>query len=687
MSRYSFFAVLFSFLTAYALAAPNSPTGLASSSITVTSFTLKWTAATGGSGTKSYLVYRNGTQIGTSTTTSYSATSLTPNTSYSMTVKATDTSGTSAASSALVVKTSADTTKPSTPGNLAATSITATSFTLTWTASTDNVAVTSYNIYKAGVLAGTSTTNSFAIAGLTPSTAYSMTVVAKDAAGNLSSTSSAKSVKTTTDTTAPSAPANLASSTITTTTFTVTWTASTDNVAVTGYNIYRGGSTLMGSSTTTTFNATGLTANTSYSITVKAKDAAGNLSAASAALAVKTAASVNQPPVVTLTAPAANDVVTLPSTVTLTATASDPDGTVAKVEFFNGTTSLGQGTLVPAQLNTWQLITTFSPSALQSFSPSLTAVATDSTGATGTSAAVSISLLPSLPYTADFETAEGYTTGTLNNQRGWSVTAGAAQITTSGAAHGTQAVVLNSGPTAAQIDQEFGSTGTNPPFVFIDFFAKPVAGTDVTTGTLFDIDAARLAFVLNGASGQLLALDGDGLGAGSWKPLTPVIGLSTGNIATAWQRLTVRLNYTAKTYDVYLNGAMIAADLKFRLSGAAYVSWFSLKGTTGASAGFDDFYAGPTNPLFADVNNNGIDDAWETAHGLSLATDNRAADSDGDGLTNLQEYILGTNPSKADTDGDGLPDGWEVQHGFNPTQAAVADTTGAVRLQLFLPRN
>jgi hypothetical protein len=62
MIRFSFLAVVFSFLTAYAYAAPNAPMGLASSSIMVTSFTLKWTAATGGSGTKSYSTFSNGTQ-------------------------------------------------------------------------------------------------------------------------------------------------------------------------------------------------------------------------------------------------------------------------------------------------------------------------------------------------------------------------------------------------------------------------------------------------------------------------------------------------------------------------------------------------------------------------------------------------------------------------------------------------
>ncbi len=82
------------------------------------------------------------------------------------------------------------------------------------------------------------------------------------------------------DTVAPSTPTSLAASGTTATTTSLSWTASTDNVGVTGYNVYSG-ATLLGSPTTTSYNVTGLTGSTTYSFTVKAKDAAGNLSAAS----------------------------------------------------------------------------------------------------------------------------------------------------------------------------------------------------------------------------------------------------------------------------------------------------------------------------------------------------------------------------------------------------------------------
>ncbi|MBK8570744.1 MAG: fibronectin type III domain-containing protein [Nitrosomonadales bacterium] len=82
------------------------------------------------------------------------------------------------------------------------------------------------------------------------------------------------------DTTLPTVPVGLSATPISTTQINLSWTASTDNVGVTGYKVYRGG-TLVGSPTTTSYTDTGLTASTSYSYTLAACDAANNCSAQS----------------------------------------------------------------------------------------------------------------------------------------------------------------------------------------------------------------------------------------------------------------------------------------------------------------------------------------------------------------------------------------------------------------------
>ncbi|CAM4435519.1 M4 family metallopeptidase [Flavobacterium terrigena] len=331
---------------------------------------------------------------------------------------------------------SGDTVAPSTPASLAASGTTSSSTNLSWTASTDNVAVAGYNVYSGVTLLGTASGTTYTASGLTASTTYSFTVKAKDAAGNLSASSNAVSVTTlaatasycasqggsvadeligrvqigtinnastggtgytdftsistnltkgasttitvtptwtgstypegyavfidynndkdfadagelvwskaaatttpasgsftvpttaitgstrmrvsmkyngiptaceafqygqvedytvnlttgTVDTTAPSAPTSLTASGTSQTGTNLSWTASTDNVGVTGYDVYQG-VTLKASVTGTTYAVAGLTAATAYTFSVKAKDAAGNISAASNVVNVTT---------------------------------------------------------------------------------------------------------------------------------------------------------------------------------------------------------------------------------------------------------------------------------------------------------------------------------------------------------------------------------------------------------------
>ncbi|MGW0911465.1 glycoside hydrolase family 6 protein [Streptomyces sp. NPDC002784] len=91
------------------------------------------------------------------------------------------------------------------------------------------------------------------------------------------------------DTTAPTAPTALRTTAKTASSVSLAWTAATDNVGVTGYDVYRNG-TRVGSAPAggTTYTDTGLSAATAYSYTVRALDAAGNVSAASTALSVTT---------------------------------------------------------------------------------------------------------------------------------------------------------------------------------------------------------------------------------------------------------------------------------------------------------------------------------------------------------------------------------------------------------------
>lgn len=186
-----------------------------------------------------------------------------------------------------------DTQAPSAPSNLQATGTTTSSITLAWNASTDNVGVIGYDVYQGSTLVGnvSGSTLSYTNTGLNPNTTYTYKVKAKDAAGNVSAYSNQVSaltdVVTGGDTQVPTVPTSVIVSGTTASSVSLSWTASSDNVGVTGYNVYQG-TTLALTVTGTTATVTGLAASTTYSFTVVAKDAAGNVSAGSAAVSATT---------------------------------------------------------------------------------------------------------------------------------------------------------------------------------------------------------------------------------------------------------------------------------------------------------------------------------------------------------------------------------------------------------------
>jgi chitodextrinase len=270
-------------------AAPSTPTGLTATAVSSSRIDLAWTASTDNVGVTGYRVYRNGTLLTTlGNVTSYQSTGLSASTTYSYTVQAIDAagnaSGQSASASATTLAT-ADTTAPSTPTGLTATAVSSSRIDLAWTASTDNVGVTGYRVYRNGTfLTALGNVTTFQNTGLSASTTYSYRVDAIDAAGNASglSTTASATTQATADTTAPSTPTGLTATAVSSSQINLSWSASTDNVGVTGYRVYRNGTLLTTLGNVTSYQNTGLSASTTYSYTVQAIDAAGNASGQSA---------------------------------------------------------------------------------------------------------------------------------------------------------------------------------------------------------------------------------------------------------------------------------------------------------------------------------------------------------------------------------------------------------------------
>ncbi len=149
-----------------------------------------------------------------------------------------------------------------------------------------------------------------------------------------------------TDTELPTVPSGLSATPASPTQVDLTWNASTDNVGVTGYRVFRAG-TQIGTTPSPGFTDTGLTPNTTYSYTVSATDAAGNNSAQSPAVPATTPALPpdTTPPTVSLTAPA--DGATVSGNIQVNANASDNVG-VAGVQFLLDGAALGaEDTVAP----------------------------------------------------------------------------------------------------------------------------------------------------------------------------------------------------------------------------------------------------------------------------------------------------------------------------------------------------
>lgn len=182
-----------------------------------------------------------------------------------------------------------DTQAPSTPTNLAVASTSTASANLTWTASTDNIGVAYYRIFVNGTFHSNSPSTNATVSGLTQGTTYNFYVIAVDAAGNTSPQSNTVTGTTLIDNQPPTAATNLAVTSVGTNNIALQWTAATDNIGVSGYDIYVNG-TLNGSTTATNTNVANLDPATAYTLYVVAKDAGGNFSPQSNSVSATTLA-------------------------------------------------------------------------------------------------------------------------------------------------------------------------------------------------------------------------------------------------------------------------------------------------------------------------------------------------------------------------------------------------------------
>lgn len=402
----------------------------------------------------------------------------------------------------------------------------------------------------------------------------------------------------------------------------------------------------------------------------------------------------NIPPVVSLTSPATSAVFVATSTINLTANATDLDGAVFKVEFFNGGTKLGEDTSTPFAL-AWANI----PAG----SHILSAVATDDSGISRTSAPVNITVaagfttnLTFIPTGAiwnylDNGTDQGSAWTSLNfNDSTW--TNGPAQL---GYGDGDEARVVGFGPNSSAkyittyfrrafivndpasvsalnvrlLRDDGGVVYLNGSEVYRNNMPEGPIGYQTTAlGSVPDEGAFYSAAVnpgylvpgtnviaveihqANGTSSDL-SFDFDLTGVQSF--LAPFI-------TTPPQSQTVGEGAPA-SLSVIAGGAS-PLRYQWRFYGT------NLPGATNASLSFASAQLNHTGPYTAvitniagaltsavatltvestDADNDGMPDAWELANGLLVSINDANLDADGDGMTNLDEFRAGTDPQSA----------------------------------------
>ncbi|GGO27290.1 chitinase [Microbispora rosea subsp. aerata] len=181
-----------------------------------------------------------------------------------------------------------DTTAPSVPGNLRVTGTTSSSVSLAWNASTDNVGVTGYQVYRGGQLVATVSGTTYTDGGLASGTTYSYTVRARDAAGNVSAAGAAVSATTGSGAGVPGQPGAPSITGTTDTSISLSWAASSGTV--TGYRVYEG-TTQRAQVTGTTATIGSLGACTTHTFTVRAYNSAGESPASAAVTGTTTGCS------------------------------------------------------------------------------------------------------------------------------------------------------------------------------------------------------------------------------------------------------------------------------------------------------------------------------------------------------------------------------------------------------------
>jgi hypothetical protein len=234
---------------------------------------------------------------------------------------------------------------------------------------------------------------------------------------------------------------------------------------------------------------------------------------------------------------------------------------------------------------------------------------------------------------------------------GWSITSGGeARVSNEQSSGGQQSLKLFPQTPETEVERtvQSGEWGSDT-VAFWDIHILPVADDSQTPRNVLDLDRALIAFVEDNGVGRIQVFDADGQGGGTGIDTGRTFTIDSNNRAQYWLRLTFRHDYASGKWDLAVDGELILADLGLdQAAGLPGSVWFY--GDSAEAVYIDDFELSFDNPLYTDTSRDNLPDDWLLAHGLDHTINQRYADPDGDGLANLEEYLLGKLPTVYDYD-------------------------------------
>ncbi len=226
-----------------------------------------------------------------------------------------------------------------------------------------------------------------------------------------------------------------------------------------------------------------------------------------------------------------------------------------------------------------------------------------------------------------FEPLEGYSLGDLNNQNGWKVDGGSAEVWSNQVFSGTQAARIGPG---GQVSNQFT---TACPIVTYDSYlqAVPSAAPEIPA-------TAQLAVLYLDQSGGITGLNGDGNGGGNW--VSSGVSITSGN----WFRVSIRLDFTARTWSCAVNGVETFSNLRFHSDHVVAFSTLSVGGQATGDTLLDQVRVNTENPpLSLAIRKVGaaVDLSWPlSASGYRLQTSSTLSPGTWQDVTTLDNHLM-----------------------------------------------